>query len=219
MKNPYWPLFDLRVRTPTVELRLPTDDDLVELAPLGAESAEDLMFLVPPEPGMQPVPHDVERQVLTWGWKARASWTPEAWRAHFAVVVDGVLQGTQSLMAEDFARRRTVMSGSWLGAAYRGRGTGKEMRAAVLHLAFAGLGARRAESGARDDNRASLAVSRALGYVENGDEIYPNRREIGLRGLRFLLTREMWEEHRRPDIVIEGLHDCLDMFGAPTGPG
>jgi hypothetical protein len=27
-----WPLFDLRVRTPNLELRLPTDDDLLELA-------------------------------------------------------------------------------------------------------------------------------------------------------------------------------------------
>ena len=26
-----WPLFDLRLRTPRLELRLPTDDDLLEL--------------------------------------------------------------------------------------------------------------------------------------------------------------------------------------------
>jgi hypothetical protein len=26
-----WPLFDLRLRTPCLELRLPTDDDLLEL--------------------------------------------------------------------------------------------------------------------------------------------------------------------------------------------
>ena len=27
-----WPLFDLRLRTPRLELRLPTDDDLLALA-------------------------------------------------------------------------------------------------------------------------------------------------------------------------------------------
>ena len=34
MGHPFWPLFDLRVRTPTLELRLPTDDDLVAIARL-----------------------------------------------------------------------------------------------------------------------------------------------------------------------------------------
>jgi hypothetical protein len=29
MANSYWPLFDLRVRTPRLEFRLPRDDDLV----------------------------------------------------------------------------------------------------------------------------------------------------------------------------------------------
>ncbi|MDP9075132.1 MAG: GNAT family N-acetyltransferase [Actinomycetota bacterium] len=219
MENPYWPLFGLRVRTPTVELRLPTDDDLIPLAGLGAASVDDLMFLVPAEPGQELGPYALERQMLAWAWKARGNWTPDAWRAHFCVVVDGVVCGTQSLMAEEFATRRTVMTGSWLGPEQRGRGLGKEMRAAALHLAFAGLGARRAESGARDTNYASLAVSRALGYVDNGDEIYANRRDRGLRGIRLVLTDAMWQPRRRDDIVIEGLDACLDMFGAgPAAP-
>jgi hypothetical protein len=37
---------------------------------------------------------------------------------------------------------------SWLAPGQRGRGIGEEVRAAVLHLAFAGLGAREAESDA-----------------------------------------------------------------------
>ncbi len=43
------------------------------------------------------------------------------------------------------------------------------MREAMLHLAFAGLGAEEALSGAFEDNTASLATSRAIGYVENGE--------------------------------------------------
>jgi RimJ/RimL family protein N-acetyltransferase len=52
---------------------------------------------------------------------------------------------------------------SWLGPGYRGRGIGTEMRAAALHLAFAGLAAREATSEAFADNSASNRVSQALG--------------------------------------------------------
>ena len=41
---------------------------------------------------------------------------------------------------------RTVGTGSWLGRPYQGRGIGKEMRGAVLALAFDGLGAEVAET-------------------------------------------------------------------------
>jgi hypothetical protein len=44
------------------------------------------------------------------------------------------------------------------------------MRAAVLHLAFAGLGAAEAVSGAFDDNAPSLGVSEKLGYESDGIE-------------------------------------------------
>ena len=63
---------------------------------------------------------------------------------------------------------RTIDTGSWLGQAFQGRGYGKEMRSAVLSLAFDGLGAQIAETEAFLDNHASAGVSRALGYEENG---------------------------------------------------
>ena len=66
--------------------------------------------------------------------------------------------------------RRSVASGSYLGLAHQGQGTGKLMRHALLHLAFAGLGAREARSEALAGNDASHGVSRALGYVEDGTE-------------------------------------------------
>ena len=34
MTNPYWPLFDLGIRTPRVELRFPDDEALVAVAGL-----------------------------------------------------------------------------------------------------------------------------------------------------------------------------------------
>ncbi len=37
-----------------------------------------------------------------------------------------------------------MTTGSWLGRAHQGRGLGKEMRQAALHIIFAGLGAQQA---------------------------------------------------------------------------
>ena len=63
---------------------------------------------------------------------------------------------------------REVSTGSWLGQRYQGQGLGTEMRAAVLHLAFTGLGAEFATSNTFTDNAASLGVSRKLGYLPDG---------------------------------------------------
>lgn len=65
----------------------------------------------------------------------------------------------QDLKGSDFTKFGTVTTFSWLAPGQRGRGIGTEMRAAVLHLAFAGLGAREAESDAFTDNHASNRVS------------------------------------------------------------
>jgi RimJ/RimL family protein N-acetyltransferase len=61
-----------------------------------------------------------------------------------------------------------VKTGSWLGRDFQGRGLGKEMRAAVLALAFDGLGAEVAETEAFVVSTASAGVSRSLGYEPNG---------------------------------------------------
>ena len=117
-------------------------------------------------------------------------------------------------MAKDFGTLREVMSGSWVGMPHQSRGIGKEMRAAVLHLAFETLGARRARTEAFGDNPASLAVTRSLGYVPNGDE-YQVRRDRPAHFLRFVLERTDWAAHRRDDITVEGFEPCRAMFGLP----
>lgn len=129
-----------------------------------------------------------------------------------AVIVDGQAAGIQDMRAERFAVTRAVSTGSWLGRRFQGRGLGQEMRAAVLHLAFAGLGAEVAYSGAFEDNPASLGVSRALGYVENGDRVH-DREGVAARQIGLKLVRARWEEHRRGDIEIDGLEGCRDWFG------
>jgi RimJ/RimL family protein N-acetyltransferase len=113
--------------------------------------------------------------------------------------------------AEHFATLRSVHTGSWLGLAHQGRGLGKEMRQAILHLAFAGLGAQEAHSGAFFDNEASRATSRAVGYQPNGEALGPRRDGVA-RVLNVRIDRATWEERRRDDIELVGLEGCLDMF-------
>ena len=87
--------------------------------------------------------------------------------------------GQQDIDAEGFAVRKVVSTGSWLGRDHQGRGAGKEMRAAVLHLAFAGLGAERAETAAFADNPASMRVTESLGYEPNGEAVQDRTGQAG----------------------------------------
>ncbi len=211
--HPYWPLFDLRVRTPRLELRLPTEAEELRLAALAARGIhppEAMPFGIPWTDAPSP---ELERGALQWWWRQRAEWRPQRWWFTGAVFVAGEPVGVQDLWGVEFASLGTVETGSWLGRAHQGQGLGREMRAAILHLAFAGLGAVEALSGAWLDNAASLAVSRQLGYVENG-EAWRLRRGRPARHQGLRLERAAWERQRRPDITIEGLEPCRSLFGA-----
>jgi RimJ/RimL family protein N-acetyltransferase len=208
-----WPLFGLRVVTPRVVLRYPDDDDAFALAALAAGGVHDpstMPFLVP---WTDAEPKDLVRGTVQWVWRQRAEWTATRWHLPLAVVVDHEVVGVQSLEATDFATMREVGTGSWLGRRHQGQGIGKEMRAAALHLAFAGLDAVYANSGAFHDNHASIGVSRALGYEEAGRR-RALRRDRPDWVIGFRLTRERWEQGRRDDIRLEGLEPCLELFGA-----
>jgi RimJ/RimL family protein N-acetyltransferase len=211
MSGHAWPLFDLRLRTPRLELRLPTDDDLIALAGVasaGIVEPDQTVFLVPwhrlPSPAF-------ERQFLLHWWADRGRWNPAAWSIGFVVTEGGRPIGLQQVIARDFAVRRIVNSGSWLGREFQGRGLGTEARAAILAFAFDGLGADAAESGYIEGNAASARVSEKLGYRRSGDEIFAiegrRRLEIKVR-----CTPETWSRDLVP-VTIEGLEPCLGLFG------
>ena len=103
-------------------------------------------------------------------------------------------------------------TGSWLGRAFHGQGYGTEMRAAVLDLAFDGLGAEYATSEAFEDNVASYGVSRKLGYVDDGVERHVVRGKPVV-GRRLRLDRAGWAAARRVPVTVAGLEPCLPMFG------
>jgi RimJ/RimL family protein N-acetyltransferase len=213
MASVRWPFFDLVVRTPRLTLRLPTDADLDALADLAAQGVHDPAEMPFTVPWTDLPPEERGRSVLQWAWRCRGELTADLWKLGFAVLEGGVHVGVQEVQAADFATTHRVETGSWLGLAHQGRGIGPEMRAAVLHLAFAGLGAERADTGAFPDNARSLSVTTKLGYEPNGDEVVI-RRGGGDRVLRFTLARAAWEQRRRQDITVEGLQPCLPLLGA-----
>lgn len=210
-----WPLFGLRIQTPRLLLSYATDDDLESLDTLISQGIHDPAVMPFEIPWTDEQPDKRPRQSLQFWWGLRANWRPSKWVLTMVVREDQAVVGVQDMFGTEFAVTRQVGTGSWLGKAYQRRGIGKEMRASILHLAFAGLGAERATSGAFEDNVASIAISRTLGYVENGDEIKAPRGKP-VRAIRFLLQREVWEQRRRADIQIHGLEPCLPMFGLDT---
>jgi RimJ/RimL family protein N-acetyltransferase len=208
-----FPLFGLRLRTEHLELGLPTDDELLELMDLarsGIHPPDEMPFGVAwstmPSPAF-------ERGYLAYHWENRSSWTADAWELGLATWLGGRAIGMQGMHARRFSALRTVGTGSWVGRHHQGQGYGREMRTAMLALAFDGLGALVAETEAFTDNAASAGVSRALGYEENG------RGGLAPEGVlretqRFRMTLERWRSRPRPPIEIDGLDACRDMFGA-----
>jgi len=208
-----WPFFDLAVRTPRVTLRYANDKLLQELARFRRRSVA--------RPGLEVWdgvssfymdPPQAEWFALTGEWDARAKTSPEWWHLSFAALVDDEVVGQQNITGADFLRLRTVNTFSMLALEHHGKGIGKEMRSAILHLAFTGLGALRAESDSFHDNVESQGVSHSLGYVRNGTMLAPRPSGAALM-LRFLMTKENWEQRRRADIEILGLGPCLPVLG------
>lgn len=212
MLSDHWPLLGLRLHTDRLELRLPSDEELAELgdvAAAGLHEPDRMPFLsawtdVPPA--------QRARAVVQQHWLRRGTWSPDHWALTLVVFAQGRPIGVQAVSAEDFAVTREVRTGSWLGLAHQGRGFGREMRSAVLHLAFAGLGAEEATSAAFTDNPASLAVSARLGYRPDG--VQRDNVQGRLRVTRRLrLSRADWERTDRPAVELTGLGPCLPEFG------
>lgn len=193
-----WPLHQLVLTTPTLELRGMTETD-----------AQDLAQVVPPDLEHDPALAHLSpaADVLQAYWRYNGSWSPSDWVICFTVLHDSRPIGLQALEGKDFAARRTVDTHSWLVADARGSGLGKQMRAAVLSLAFDHLDANYAITEAWEDNAASLGVSRSLGYTDNGVDVHPGPKRMQ----RLLLPRTAWSSP--VPVGVAGLPACLPLLG------
>ncbi|MEU3623364.1 GNAT family N-acetyltransferase [Amycolatopsis coloradensis] len=208
-----YPPLNVRVHTPRLSLLGATDELLERLVPTVRKG----VVTEPPWPFDDPASLYEDSPEREWRW-LRGVWlgrgrvSASHWRLYFVVVVDGEPVGMQDLIGTDFATFGTVTTFSWLDPHLRGSGLGKEMRQAVLHLAFDGFGASEAGSDAFFDNHASNRVSQALGYEPNGVS-WDTRRGEPAEIKQWRLTREQWAARRRGDIELVAVHDCLPVLG------
>lgn len=205
------PLYSLSVRTPRLELRLPTADELgwlAHVAQAGVHAPDAMPFLVPWTDPSDTFVSDF----ISYHQGLRASWLVEDWKLELAVFADGEPLGIQGLRAANFSLERVVQTGSWLGKRFHGQGYGTEMRAAVLFLAFTALGAEEARTEAMDFNIASQRVSEKLGYQRDGEN-WPVVRDTPQRELKYQLSRESFlTGTRRPPVEFVGLEACRHLF-------
>ncbi len=208
-----WPLFGLRISSPRLELRVPTDtdlDELIRVAQSGIHDPATMPFTMPwtdlPSPRF-------EREALQYWWRCRSGFSIESWDLSLAVVLDDQPIGLQHLTASDFLVLRTAETGSWIGQQHQGQGIGTEMRFAALSFAFEHLGALAITSTAFADNLASQRVSLATGYVENGRG-FASQRGHRAEQIRYRLAADRWAASR-PDwaVDVRGFDECAAFFG------
>jgi RimJ/RimL family protein N-acetyltransferase len=202
------PLWSIRVRTPRLELRLPSQEELVELfsvAEAGIHPPEEMPFYVPWTDDLH---LDAFLAFHRGAWEG---WQRENWSLNLVTFLDGKPIGSQGIDGEDFATRREVVTGSWLGAPFQGKGLGTEQRAAVLELAFSGLGAEAAVSGSFDHNVKSQRVSEKLGYRLTGKRTMESR-GAAVEHYDYRLDRGDWISP--VEVEIRGLAPALPLFGA-----
>ena len=212
-----WPFFGLRISTPRLELRVPDDEDLVELfeaARAGIHPA-----------GRDAVRRPLDRRLagagrrlprfLAFHWAARGAALARA----LVAAVRRDRRGPRRRASRSSPRRtsraaRSVRSGSWLTASAQGRGLGVEMRAAVLHLAFAGLGALEAQTSAWIDNEASQRVSLRLGYRAGRRGAAGSPRRADAAPALPAAARGVGARTTSTGIELHGLAPCLPLLGA-----
>lgn len=203
-----WPLRGLRLATPRLELRLGTDEDLDHLADLVDQGIH--------HPDVQPFgvawtdQDNPGAAARAWHWYQRGRSTPNDWHLDLVVSRDNQVIGSVALAARDYPILREVRTGSYLGLQHHNQGYGTEMRAAVLHLAFTGLGAQWATSSAHADNPASNRVSEKLGYQPDGTQQWVTRGHAQTVQ-RHRLAAAHWTNPFAT--CIEGLEDCREWFG------
>lgn len=196
------PMLGVRIAAGPLELRGITDDLLAPLADLAVAGIHDTDAMPFFEPWSMAPPDELRRNFAQYHWRSRASFSAKEWCLDLAVLWEGQLAGCQGFSAKSFPVTRTGETGSWLGRAFQGRGIGTAMRQAICAFVIDHLGAAEVTSGAFTDNAASLAVSRKVGYREDG--VRRMERRPGELAVVRQLRLEPADLVRGPDLTVEG---------------
>lgn len=211
MNNKYWPLYGLILRTPRLELRFPSEDELGTLAEVAAHGVNrpgQRTFLTP-WPDLPPEKRGLFIVQNHWGCKAE--WKTTNWVLNLGVFVEGLPIGMVSLRGKEFSILREVTTGSWLGLEFQGKGFGTEARTALLHFAFEHLGAVAARTEVFQDNAPSQGVSRNLGYLPDGISRDVLDGQVVVSD-RLRLTHDHWLQVPHVPVTVLGFDQCQAYF-------
>lgn len=205
-----FPPFGLRISCGPLSLRVLRESDFAEVfAAIERDGIYDddrpMPFRVPwdehgREQGWLPS--------MSFYWSVYAGFTPEKWHLMFRVEHEGRFVGVQDVMAHHFTAMRVLETGSWLLLSAQGRGIGTLMRQVVCAFAVDHLGAEELVSGYIGGNDRSAAVSRKIGYLDNGSQRVATPDGDGWREHR--LVRLPAERLVRPPYPVEV--DGVDAF-------
>ncbi len=205
-------MLGLRIRQGPLELRGITDEDLVEMCELaerGIHPPDQMPFNMPVD---RRADRGSGRNTAQFHWASRANFAPASWDLQFGVWRNGVLVGCQGFATKDYLVTKTGETGSWLGQEFQGQGIGTAMRQAVCAFAFDYLDAEQITSGAFLDNPASAAVSRKVGYRENGGRRMQRRPGEMAEHVDFLLTSDRLVRSEHP-LAVEGVEAFRSSIG------
>lgn len=212
-----WPPYALRITTSgpdgDLELRVTRESDLPELVALVHAGIHPDDFMPFDFPWTRVTGDQAAWNYVRHHAQVRARFSPQALDLECVVRHAGVVVGVQALHIRDLAVTRTAETGSWLGRAHQGRGIATAMRQAICAFGFDTLGLRRITSSAFVDNAASLAVSRRVGYVENGLQ-WKDREGTEVTNQRLLLTPETFR--RGGPVTVTGAEPLLAMLATDT---
>lgn len=207
-----WPPYGVTLRGDGIEMRIVRESDAPELIDVALAGVHDPAYMPFATAWTDAPPDELPAQTFRHIMSAPADTSPEKWRLTFLVRVDGEAAGLQDIFATHFPVTRTAETGSWLGRRFHGRGIGTRMRQIICAFGFDGLGAQRLESEAFADNAASLAVSRKVGYRDNGIGI-DERRGQPAEIQRVVVTPETFVAGPPP--VMAGVEPLRRFLGIP----
>jgi RimJ/RimL family protein N-acetyltransferase len=210
------PALGLRIAAGPLELRGITDDDLVTLGALAVRGIHEPVRMPFYHPWTDVASAELPLKFAQYHWNIRASWSPDKWELNLGVWRDGALLGVQGVGTEHFLVTRTGETGSWLGIEHQGKGIGTAMRQAMCAFLFDHLDFAEITSGAFTDNPASLAVSRKVGYRDNGVRRLKRRDGELATNLGLVLTPEDFVRGQHP-LEVEGVAAFRRSIGLDPG--
>ncbi len=205
------PTLGLRIVTPRIELRVPSDLEALALA----EAAEGLGDGRSNFAGWDTLTGDeLTLSMLRSALVARDLGGPDQWKLWLAAFADGDVVGHYALTAEHFGVLRQVETSIWVSPAHQRNGYAREMLSAAMHLAFQGLGAELAHYSAWADNEPSIRTAMSCGYEPNGRWRAVDD-GVARSTVHLMLDRTAWRWQSRTDVKIQGLTpECLTALGA-----